>query len=174
MKTSLKLTAAVLCALSLFAASCDDDDDNDGPDDGNTITTTRYAGSTSIMAADEHFKTADTMTVTPMGKTDMVNITLAARKLTIASAGNMEVSVSGFTIDSVEVKGTSNNMSRKNPFNATAKVGIGGSVSELTVNGKLESGMANGRNGVLSLADVKIGNMPVSISSFSFLGDKVD
>ncbi len=174
MKTSLKLTAAALCALSLFAASCDDDDDDNGPDSGSTITTTRYAGNTSISAAGEIFTTADTMTIAPMGKTGMVTITMAARKLTIAQANNLEVNVGGFTIDSVEVKGSSNNMSRKNPFNATAKVGIGGSVNELTVSGKLESGMANGRNGVLSLADVKIGNMPVSISSFSFLGDKVD
>lgn len=172
----MKLTAAALCALSLFAASCDDDDDDNGNGPDSSITTSRYAGNTSLVAAGEIFKTADTMTVSPMEKTGMVNVTLAARKLTIAQAGNMEVSVSGFTIDSVEVKGSSNNMSRKNPFNATAKVGIGGRVSELTVQGKLESGFANGRSGsgVLSLADVTIGNMPVSISQFSFLGDIVE
>lgn len=167
----MKLTAAALCALSLLAASCDDDDDNNGPDD-NVTTTTRYAGSTTMMAAGMDFETADTMTIAPMGNTGMMTITMAARKLTIASA-NLEVSVGGFTIDSVVVKGPSNNMSRKNPFNVSAKVGIGGNVNELTVTGKLESGLANGSSAALSLADMKIGNMPVSISSFSFLGDKI-
>lgn len=174
----MKKQFALMLALASTVAftSCDDDDDNDS----SQISTTKFAGSSTITVMNVSVPIEnDTLVLAPMTgvDTELYKLTLGARSGNVnMGQASMPFGVDAFTVDSLVATVTDANnysLKRANSFALTgvgvvystisAPMAVSGTVSKATVT----EGVLN-----VEFTDMKLGAMPFAMT-LSYEGQSV-